>query len=299
MEVSPISLSTRSTGNTKVDLALNDVSNIRGRQWCFTLNNWSEVELVSLTQWVEEVGAKYIFAKEVGESGTPHIQGYIHFKNQTYGRTCKSKCYRAHWAKCATKRGKLTEEQIQMNNLIYCSKEGNYTTNLFVPKTLKVLSRAQLYWWQAFIEDMVCGKEADDRTVWWFWDKNGCKGKTAFMKYLAHNYEYVTWSACTKSADIVMKANVIKCVYLLNFVRAQKNFEPWIAIEQLKDGMVSDAKLKKESRDVMMNSPWVICFCNSEPDFEMLSLDRWRVVDIENRTLGVFFNGDFIKMDMV
>jgi hypothetical protein len=52
----------------------------RLRNICFTLNNWTDQQYQSLMG----LDVSYIvFGKEVGESGTPHLQGYCEFKNST------------------------------------------------------------------------------------------------------------------------------------------------------------------------------------------------------------------------
>lgn len=49
------------------------------RNFCFTLNNWTTEEETKLMQWCKEGDlVKYaIWGQEVGESGTPHLQGYV------------------------------------------------------------------------------------------------------------------------------------------------------------------------------------------------------------------------------
>jgi len=53
----------------------------RQRRWSLTLNN-PEDEVLKHLNSIDGRYVKYaIFAQEVGEKGTPHIQGFIHFKN--------------------------------------------------------------------------------------------------------------------------------------------------------------------------------------------------------------------------
>lgn len=52
----------------------------KNRNWCFTLNNYTEVEVESIKK-LEEKCTYLVFGYEVGENGTPHLQGYIEFAN--------------------------------------------------------------------------------------------------------------------------------------------------------------------------------------------------------------------------
>jgi hypothetical protein len=53
---------------------------VRYRNICFTLNNYTSQEYEAL---LYNDNFKYvIIGKEVGESGTPHLQGYGELKNQ-------------------------------------------------------------------------------------------------------------------------------------------------------------------------------------------------------------------------
>ena len=59
----------------------------RCRGYVFTLNNYSEEEVECLRKLQ---GYKYlIFGKEVGENGTPHLQGYVYWKNAKSFSSCK------------------------------------------------------------------------------------------------------------------------------------------------------------------------------------------------------------------
>jgi hypothetical protein len=146
-----------------------------------------------------------------------------------------------------------------------------------IAKPVKIIQ--ELRSWQAFIEQTVLS-EPDDRTIYWFWEPDGNTGKTSLIKYLLVKYDFCEFSRATKTADIVTVANPAKTCYLFDFARTQEGFAPYNALEQLKDGLISDSKLKKETRNIIMNPPHVICFANWEPDTDTLSSDRWNITRI-------------------
>lgn len=64
------------------------------RCWCYTLNNYSLEEQLA----VETIDCRYhIYGIEVGEAGTPHLQGYIEFGSVKRLSGCKKLIVRAHW----------------------------------------------------------------------------------------------------------------------------------------------------------------------------------------------------------
>lgn len=88
------------------------------RAWCFTLNNYDELAVEHVRSVLASDKIRYaIFGYEVGESGTPHLQGYVAFLKPQRLSACKKAIARAHWEPA-----KGNEEQ----NYEYCSKEGNF-----------------------------------------------------------------------------------------------------------------------------------------------------------------------------
>ena len=84
------------------------------RNVVFTLNNYSPEEVDSL----KKLNYNYIiFGFEVGDSGTPHLQGYVEFKNSTSLSSLKKMIKRAHLER---RQGSPTQAAD------YCKKDGNF-----------------------------------------------------------------------------------------------------------------------------------------------------------------------------
>lgn len=85
----------------------------RSRTWCFTLNNYTPDEEEGC-RLIETVYT--IFGKEVGEKGTPHLQGYLSFQNKKSLAQLKKLLPRAHLAQAKAD---------AIKNQVYCSKDGD------------------------------------------------------------------------------------------------------------------------------------------------------------------------------
>jgi len=91
----------------------------RSKRWCFTLNNYTEEELSTVTKISENKKFDFfIFGKEVGESGTPHLQGYLEAKNAIRFKTLKNDLSpRVHLE---------VAKGTRKDNIKYCSKDSDY-----------------------------------------------------------------------------------------------------------------------------------------------------------------------------
>lgn len=93
----------------------------RSRSWCFTTNNYSEVDwnvlnLLGCDDDRERLNIKFLcFGKEIApKTGTPHLQGFIYFNNaRTFNSVKKLLPEKSHIEKC-----KGSPQQ----NYDYCSK---------------------------------------------------------------------------------------------------------------------------------------------------------------------------------
>lgn len=72
---------------------MTELDEIRSRGWCLTINNYTEAEWDAC---INEECEFSVFAPEIGDSGTKHIQGYIYYKNPKKFKTMKKNWKRAH-----------------------------------------------------------------------------------------------------------------------------------------------------------------------------------------------------------
>lgn len=92
------------------------------KHWCYTLNN--PVPLVDVLDSEMPVSVYHIVGKETGESGTPHLQGYIVLVDKARLTRLKKWMPRAHWE---VSRGTPLEASE------YCKKEGDFTETGALP----------------------------------------------------------------------------------------------------------------------------------------------------------------------
>lgn len=87
----------------------------RGKQWCFTLNNFSENDIDTILDWP----CRYlVFGKEVGVEGTPHLQGYVQFNKTLRFSQLKKLNERIHWEQARGSPKQASD---------YCKKDGDFT----------------------------------------------------------------------------------------------------------------------------------------------------------------------------
>lgn len=97
--------------------------------WCFTLNNYSEEEYNHAVE-ISELQSKYwIIGKEIGDSGTPHLQGYISLRRRrNLGGLRDLYSSRYHFEAA---RGTARQ------NREYCSKSGSFREGGDIPSSGK------------------------------------------------------------------------------------------------------------------------------------------------------------------
>lgn len=243
----------------------------RARSWFLTWNN-PETDTV-LKELLEISGAeRYVFQLEEGESGTPHFQGLVYYKNARSFNAMRNLCKEIHWEVAKDVRKAIK----------YCCKpegrlDGPWSKDIKIPKDIALIDPRKRAWQSALIDELMF--EADDRKIIWYCDPVGGSGKTQLAKYLVVKHKALVVSGKATDIKFAMMKHLEKhpeCeIVCFLFPRTVEGYVSYDAIESLKDGLFFSGKY--ESGMAVFNPPHIICFANFGPDKTMLSEDRWDI----------------------
>jgi len=294
MSVPEVPESNGETGNTKL------VS--PAKKWCFTLNNYSENDIKYLIEKSASFGC-IVFETEVGDEGTPHLQGFVKFHNKKRPLSVYTETDAIHWE---------SAKGTEIDSWFYCTEDyraekpwariyhNKYPTFekwlkeiLLSQKTLgqkRIPSckykYSELKPHQKDVVDLVLHTEPDDRTIHVWWSKEFGTGKTITMRYLLINHpELVLQIPSGKSSDIIntiIQADMdrVKAV-VINLVGADSEGYPIEALEQIKDACVACGKYKGGAK--VFDYVHVIIFANKPPErqiFKVMDENRWKITEV-------------------
>lgn len=249
--------------------------------WFFTLNNYTEEDIKSLTLKFEEICDRYIFEKEEGsKNNVPHLQGVIFLKKKM------------RWSEFnLTNRIKWLKTKNEDAAIKYCQKDFHYEGRDVYYKGITLIRPDEIpikSTWILYIENLVKDNILDKRKVHWFWSQKGEFGKTTLIKYLYERYKDVNVMVGSKPTANNILNWAFHCrgdtpIFILNIPRSSSmNREGYIAIESIKDGILTNFK-SYENKTKMIRRPIIIVFANYAPlvDDKYLSKDRFSIHQID------------------
>ncbi len=258
----------------------NTIHSSRSRNYFFTLNNPVKNDKDLLINFFNQKG-QYLFQLEKGKEGTLHYQGIVMMNNKISFTTLLKLNPKIHWEKARNKKACIT----------YCSKddthiEGERYTNIQLPqKLIDPMENKILYKFQDDILALIKEKP-DDRKIYWFWDNEGCSGKTTLAKHICIKNPNKSLYVSGKANDIkyAVQQFIEKNGNNLNIVifglpRTYEDYVSYDAIESIKDGIFFSGKFKGGM--VMFNQPHIIILANFAPNTNKLSKDRCVIEEIE------------------
>lgn len=288
------------------------------RNWCFTLNNYTDDELSHFRSVLSDsqVVRYAVFGLEVGESGTPHLQGYISGKKVFRLRGIRSLLSsRGHY-----EISKGSPEQ----NFDYCSKAGTFEefgdrkspgkrNELEAFKTAviegerdkkklrlehSVVAARHPRFFEQFILDCtpmidipahplrpwqqeLCqflDRRADSRTIYFVVDQVGNAGKSWFARYYSRlNPKCIVLEPGKKADMAYLLPDELRVVFI-DITRQQIEHINYSFMESLKNGVVFSNKY--ESRIKEYGNLHVVVMMNEFPNMKMLSEDRYKIISV-------------------
>lgn len=277
MNLETLEVSQGMVGNTKT-IPKKQCNQIKS--WFFTFNNYTERDISILLERFNDICERYVFEREIGDSGTPHLQGVIFLKESMRWSQFKLSD-KINWS--ATKKEK--------DAIKYCTKDYNsckisgldiWVKDIKLKKQLKLITPDRLY--QKFILNII-KTEPNDRDVYWFCDHTGNVGKSSFSKYLVYKHNAIYIDEGDKKDISFYISEQIKNdkeieIVLFDIPRANENRCSYKSIEAIKGGMMFSSKY--ESGSIIFNSPHLFVFSNFLPEMSKLSNDRWKIFEIKS-----------------
>ena len=247
MEENSSNSSKKKSGNTK------QIS--PSKHWVFTLNNYTLENIQELKNCSST--KRHSFQEETGESGTPHLQGYVEFLTKKRPKSVFQ--FNAHWEKA-----KHIDKAIAYTQKLDSRTGKQYLKGIRKIRPLKIFQPK--YQWQKDIDAFV-DEEPDDRHIHWVWSSKAAMGKTQLCKYLC---------ACKQALLIDGKPGDMKYqvynakpgtdIILMNIPKGKNvNKKVYETLELIKDGLFASSKYESDMH--ISNSPHVFVFANFEPIF--------------------------------
>lgn len=287
----------------------------RAKHWCFTMNNYTPANLDLLSSPIE--GVDYmVFGKEIGASGTPHLQGTVCFQSRKRRAQVTAILGQAHYT--------VTRHLTQ--SIEYCKKDGDITEWGTPPNTGgKDEKRSDLEEFKASVKEgvlslkelrelhsNVCAmfprfvseyikdqqKEVkvpcfplrpwqaelcqtlnlppDSRKIIFIVDIEGNKGKSWFARYYQDHHENVQIIVPGKKADMAYVVNTTTRVFFFDCPRSKQG--DFIQYDFLEE--VKNGFIfsgKYESTIKKFDVPHIVVMMNEMPDEMKLSRDRYSI----------------------
>lgn len=264
---------------------------------------WSKPESIPLCEFKDHIQVekiiktkcdKYIFqhemTKNIWNDENHHYQGYGHTKKKIRPRQLAGalgKLLPGVVVQAASNDGREALQKYSMKNETRI--DGPWADNRhYMGEDLNI----ELLPWQKTIEKEIIETKANDRTINWIVNSEGCSGKSKLVKYMFHYHDcvYLSYSDARDALNLVSKF-MHKKAYLFDLPRTKPTKHTkddiYNVMEQIKNGMIMNTKY--ETNIHLMNPPHVWVFANYAPNLMKLTKDRWKIWKIvENKLILIY-----------
>ena len=292
------------------------------RFWCFTLNNYSHQEEQHIfDQGTDNDAVLYlVVGREVGESGTPHLQGFVAFRTRLRlvevkavlgarlhleiaraspsqaANYCKKDGDFVEYGTCPIGQGRRGDWDAYSDWVVAL---GRIPTDLEIAREFPSLfarysgacrtiaqaalpvprlvpDGSTLRPWQQDLCDAL-DVPADDRTISFYVDEEGNKGKSWLCRYLMQERPTeVQLLGIGRVVDVAYLLDSEKRIFLIDCERSASQFLQYRVLEQIKNRLVTSTKYLAQMK-ILRYTPHVVVFMNEIPDMNALSDDRYDI----------------------
>lgn len=242
------------------------------KNWCFTFNNYKENDPENIHMLMGQVSTKWCFQEETGESGTPHLQGAVSFKEKVRPMGLFKEWPGIHWELMRNEHAAFK----------YASKEDTRTGKTYA--SFAILSPPAIRGWQVEVKDLM--RSMVPRNIYWFYEETGGIGKSTLTRNLCMTEKCIVVSG--KAGDMKHGIATVKDqtgdgpeFVICDIPRTAMQFMSYGGMEEVANGCFFSTKY--ESAMVIVSQPKIICFANCLPDYSKMSKDRWQVYKIDAR----------------
>ena len=289
----------------------------KARHWCFTLNNYTPEDLDKLSTPIDGVD-HLVFGKEIGASGTPHLQGYVCFQSRKRRSQAITIIGQAHFSvtkfihqsieyckkdgdfiewgeppsgkgtrseiedfKSSVKEGITDLAELREAHSEVIAKHKQFAIDYIADQLPPVIVEPHpLREWQQTLHNRLI-LSPDKREIIFIVDVKGNSGKSWFAQYYCDLHDNAQIVIPGKKADMAYVIDQTKKVFFFDCPRSkQGDFIQYDFLEELKNGLIFSPKY--ESRVKRLNTPHVVVCMNEFPDMSKLSRDRYSVTRLED-----------------
>jgi len=246
--------------------------------------NADGVSVSDVRKMLKGIAKRYVFQREVGDSGYNHYQGRLSLiKKRRKHEALKLFSNPPNYFE------PTVNKEYQTGDAFYQTKEDTRAAGPFKDTdeelviTRQVAEMDGLRPFQQHIIDDV--NKWDKRTINIVYCKEGNKGKTSLVSYMRSYKIGRPLPPVNDYKDLlrIVRDLPVNKLYLFDMPRAlnkDKMYQFYSAVETIKDGYAYDDRYSFKEK--VFDCPNIWIFCNVLPDLGLLSRDRWRFWDIDD-----------------
>ena len=237
-----------------------------------------------IISWLKGIAKRFVFQREVGDGGYNHYQG----------RLSLVKKRRKHEALRLFENPPnyfepTTNKEYQSGDAFYATKvdtrvEGPWKDDdeeVYIPRQVREMDGLRPFQ-QHIVNDV---DKWDKRKINIVYCKGGNKGKSSLVGYMRAHKLGRALPPVNDFKDLLRMVCDLPTskLYLFDMPRAMnkdKMYQFYSAVETIKDGYAYDDRYSFKEK--VFDCPNIWIFCNVLPSLEMLSLDRWKIWDIDD-----------------